>query len=168
MIGDLEQIEKDMKRIAEQERTLQFSAFSPDMAWAIGSHLRADAISRGAGMTFEIQVAGRQLFLCTTEGARPDHLDWIRRKRNTVMRFGRSSYWMSRELELKGKRLPERHEGLTYAEYAMHGGGFPITLKGTGVVGTIVSSGLHQRIDHGMVVDAIAAVLGVEVVRLEG
>lgn len=168
MNDNLQQIERDMAVIAEQERVLQFSHFGPDVAWALGSHLREQALALRAGMTFEIQFAGRTLFLCTTEGARPDQLDWIRRKRNTVMRFDRSSYWMSRELELKGKTLTERHEGLSYADYAMHGGGFPILLRGTGVVGTIVSSGLHQRVDHGMVVDAVAAVLGVDVVRLAG
>jgi uncharacterized protein (UPF0303 family) len=160
-------VERDMDLVAEQERTLRFDTFSADTAWAIGSALRADALARNAGMTFEIQIAGRTLFLASTDGAKAEHADWIRRKRNVVMKFGRSSYWMSLELLMKDKTMVERHEGTSYAEYAMHGGAFPINLKGTGLIGTIIASGLHQRVDHAMVVDAMAGVLGVECVRLE-
>ena len=159
-------LENDIQLLAEQERLLQFESFGADMAWAIGSRLRADALARNAGMTFEIQVAGKTLFLVATDGAQAGQADWIRRKRNSVMRFGRSSYALGLDLELKGQPLEARH-GLTLADYAMHGGGFPIVLKGTGCVGSIIASGLHQRVDHAIVVDAIAEILGVDVVRLD-
>jgi uncharacterized protein (UPF0303 family) len=116
-------------------------------------------------MTFEIQVAGRTLFACTTDGAPAGQADWIRRKRNTVMRFGRSSYAMGLMLELEGKTIEARH-GLTLADFAMHGGGFPVVLRGTGLVGSVVLSGLPQR-DHAMVVEAISTVLGVEAPALD-
>jgi uncharacterized protein (UPF0303 family) len=153
-------IETDLKMIALQEKELQFESFGADVAWLVGCKLHADALSREAAMTFEIQVAGRTLFLAATEGAAAGQLDWIRRKRNVVMRFGRSSYAVGLQLELEGKTIEERH-GLTLADYAMHGGGFPILLRGTGCVGSVIASGLHQRVDHAMVVDAIAGVLGV-------
>jgi uncharacterized protein (UPF0303 family) len=158
-------IESDLKTIAAQERQLQWEAFSAETAWAVGTRLREDAVARRAAMTFEIQIAGRTLFLATTEGAPAGQADWIRRKRNVVMRFGRSSYAVGRQLELEGMTIEQRH-GLTLADYAMHGGGFPITLRGTGVIGSVIASGLHQRVDHAMVVDALAGVLGVEVERL--
>lgn len=160
-------IEKEMEVVAEQERILQFEHFSAETAWSIGSRLRRDAQERKAGMTFEVQIAGRTVFLGTTDGAKGEHADWIRRKRNVVMKFSHSSYWMSLELQLKGKNMEDRHEGVFYADYAMHGGAFPIVLRGTGLVGTIIASGLHQRVDHAMVVDAIAVELGVDVERLE-
>jgi uncharacterized protein (UPF0303 family) len=160
-------IESDLKAIAEQEKQLQFEAFGADTAWQVGSRLREDALARRAAMTFEIQVAGRTLFLATTEGAPAGQLDWIRRKRNVVMRFGKSSYAVGLQLELEGKTIEERH-GLTLTDYAMHGGGFPITLRGTGVVGSVIASGLHQRVDHAMVVAAVARALGVTVETLPG
>ena len=43
----------------------------------------------------------------------------------------------------------------------MHGGGFPITLAGTGCIGAVTVSGLPQREDHSLVVEALAHVLGV-------
>ena len=159
-------LESDLKTIAMQEKELQFDAFGADLAWALGSRLRADSVARGAGMTFEIQLAGRTIFMTATDGAAPSQADWIRRKRNVVMRFGRSSYAVGLQLESDGQTLEARH-GLTLADYAVHGGGFPIVLRGTGLIGSIVASGLAQRVDHAMVVDAIAGVLGVDLARLE-
>ena len=152
--------------MAEQERVLQFSEFGADSAWALGCILRDAALARGGAMTIEIEVAGRRLFACATDGAPAGQADWIRRKRNTVMRFGRSSYAMGLMLELEGKTIEARH-GLTLADFAMHGGGFPIALKGTGTVGSVVVSGLPQREDHTLVVEGLAAMLGVEVQGLE-
>ena len=157
--------EQDLEAIAAQERALVFPAFSAETAWRVGTALRSDAVGRGAAMTFEITIAGRMLFACSTDGAAPGQADWIRRKRNTVMRFGRPSYAMGLLLKQEGRTIEERH-GLTLAEYAMHGGGFPIVLRGTGLVGAVVSSGLDQRTDHMMVVRALAAELGVQVAEL--
>ena len=158
-------LESDLKTIAMQEKELQFDTFGADLVWALGSRLRADAIARGAAMTFEVQVTGRTVFMTATDGAAPSQADWIRRKRNVVMRFGRSSYAVGLQLEFDGQTLEARH-GLTLADYAVHGGGFPIVLRGTGLIGSVVASGLAQRVDHAMVVDAIAGVLGIEVDRL--
>jgi uncharacterized protein (UPF0303 family) len=158
-------LDDDLRLIAEQERLLHFAGFSAETAWAVGCALRAEALARKAGMTFEIQVAGRTLFACSTEGAAPGQADWIRRKRNVVMRFGRSSYAVGLHLQLEGKTIEERH-GLTLTDFAMHGGGVPILLAGTGLVGSVVSSGLDQRTDHGLVVSVMAGVLGVNVPAL--
>jgi len=158
--------EQDLATIAEQERALVFPSFSAETAWKTGCALRADALSRKAAMTFEITVAGRLLFACATEGAQPGQADWIRRKRNVVMRFARPSYAMGLLLQQEGKTIEQRH-GLTLADYAMHGGGFPIVLAGTGLVGSVVSSGLDQRTDHMMVVRALASVLGVHAPELD-
>jgi uncharacterized protein (UPF0303 family) len=44
----------------------------------------------------------------------------------------------------------------------MAGGGFPIRVKGIGVVGAVTVSGLHERDDHEVAVAAICDYLGVE------
>jgi uncharacterized protein (UPF0303 family) len=158
-------LEEDLRLLAEQERLLHFPSFNSETAWDVGNALRAEALKRKAGMTFEIQIAGRTLFACSTDGAAPGQADWIRRKRNVVMRFGRSSYAAGLMLQQEGKTIEERH-GLTLTDFAMHGGGVPILLTGTGLVGSVVASGLDQRTDHGLVVKAMAGVLGVEVPAL--
>ncbi len=85
-------IDDDLVVIAEQERLLRLARFTTEMAWDIGVALRSAAIARGAAMTFEVQLAGRVLFHSVTLEAAAGQADWIRRKRNTVLRFGRSSY----------------------------------------------------------------------------
>lgn len=158
-------IENDLELILRQEDELQFYVFSAETAWEVGNRLHEDALARGAAMTFEIQVAGRTLFYAQTGFAPADQMEWIRRKRNVVMRFARSSYAIGLDLQQQGKSIEDKY-GLPVAEYATHGGGFPIVLRGTGCVGSVIASGLPQREDHAMVVNALAAVLGIEVTRL--
>ena len=157
--------EDDLLLIAEQERLLRFATFTTEMAWQLGTEMRAGAAARGLSMTFEVQLAGRPLFQAVTGEAAPGQADWIRRKRNTVLRFGRSSYAMGLELAATGLTMEARH-GLTLAEYAMHGGGVPLTMTGAGCIGAAVCSGLPQREDHTLVVNALARVLQVRIPAL--
>jgi uncharacterized protein (UPF0303 family) len=61
------------------------------------------------------------------------------------------------KLKAKNESLPE---GLSLADYATHGGSFPLAVKGAGVVGSVTVSGLPQRADHELAVEALCAVLG--------
>jgi uncharacterized protein (UPF0303 family) len=152
---------EDLAVIARQEEMLRWDGFDADVAWRLGSAMREMLVERGAGGTVEIEVAGQVLFTAATVGATPGQADWIRRKRNTVRRFARSSYAVGRQLERDGETMEGRH-GLALADYAAHGGGFPVWVKGVGCVGTIIASGMPQRDDHNLVVAAMAKVLGVE------
>jgi uncharacterized protein (UPF0303 family) len=145
---------QDLALLAQQESLLHFTTFTSDTAWELGSLLRAAALSHNAGCTVEIELANHILFTATTPGATPGQADWIRRKRNTVRRFARSSYAVGRQLAADNQTLEARH-GLTLADYAAHGGGFPLRI-GDAFVGTIILSGLAQRDDHNLVVTAIA------------
>ena len=156
---------QDLTILAQQEELLHFTEFTPDTAWQLGNRLRDALLTRQAGGTVEIELAGQLLFACTTEGAKPNQADWIRRKRNTVRHFARSSYAVGRQLELDQQTL-ETHHGFALADYAAHGGGFPIFLAGPECVGTIIVSGLPQRDDHNLVVTAIAEHLNVAIPQL--
>ena len=48
---------------------------------------------------------------------------------------------------------------LAFPEYAPHGGGFPLRVRGTGVVGVVLVSGLPQQDDHALIVEALEAFL---------
>jgi uncharacterized protein (UPF0303 family) len=154
----------DLAILAQQESLLHFTTFTPDTAWEVGSLLRAAALARNAGCTVEIELANHILFTATTPGATPGQADWIRRKRNTVRRFARSTYAVGRQLELDKQTLEARH-GLSLADYAAHGGGFPLQI-GDAFVGTIILSGLAQRDDHNLVVTAIAEHLKITIPQL--
>ena len=157
---------EDLTIIDQQEAVLHFGSFNSETAWRLGNAMRARLIAGEAGGTIEIEVAGHLLFACATPGATPGQADWIRRKRNTVRRFARSSYAVGRILERDGQTMEGRH-GLLLADFAAHGGGFPIILEGTGAVGSAIVSGLPQRDDHALVVSAIAEVLNLRVPMLD-
>ncbi len=44
-------------------------------------------------------------------------------------------------------------------DYALHGGAFPIAIKGSVVIGVITVSGLAQEEDHGLIVEAFTKFL---------
>lgn len=161
-------IEDDIRRIELQEQRLQFSAFDATTAWEIGLYLKAAGEERRAGIVIDIGLWSMPLFSLSLPGATPSNHDWVRRKRNSVQYLHCSSYLTGRILARDGKTLKDRGD-LPERDYAVHGGGFPIALAGTGVVGAVIVSGLPQREDHEVVVAALAHALKVDLaeVRLD-
>jgi uncharacterized protein (UPF0303 family) len=147
-------IDSDLEKIALQEKRLQFKSFDAEAAWDIGTALKAAAEKRGAAVAIDIQLYGHPLFAYAMPGTTPDNLDWIRRKRNVVQRYHRSSYAIGLTHQRNQTTLQSK-TGLDLKDYAPHGGCFPIFLAGTGCIGTITVSGLPQRQDHEMVVSVL-------------
>ena len=147
-------INQDLEKIALQEKRLQFKHFDSHVAWAVGTALRAAAEKLRAAVAIDIQLHGFPLFSCAMPGTTPDNLEWIRRKRNVVLRYHRSSYAIGLKHEL-AKTTLQGTTGLDLKDYSTHGGCFPILVAGTGCVGTITVSGLPQREDHALVVSIL-------------
>ena len=93
-------------------------------------------------------------------GTTPANADWARRKRNTVEMLWQSSYRVGRSLELEESSL-EAKMGLPSRDYASHGGSVPVMSTNGTCIGAVMISGLPQRDDHSMVVQALAAQRGV-------
>ncbi len=158
-------LEADIERLAEQERRLQFDRFGAAEAWALGSTLKTLAEGRSQAVTIEIRLARETVFFFAMPGTTPINADWARRKRNVVDLLQRSSYRIGRELERDGGSL-ESKLGLAVRDHAAHGGCFPIVLRGSGCIGTVTVSGLPQREDHSMLVEALAAMCDVPLTGL--
>jgi uncharacterized protein (UPF0303 family) len=149
----------DLAAIRVQEQELQFSRFEESAAWLLGSRIRELAIARKFGVVIDVRRFGQPLFYCALAGTSPDNPEWVRRKSNVVARFHRSSYAIGLELLQSGKTLMDKH-GLSEADYAVHGGSFPIRVTSAGVIGSVTVSGVPQRSDHELVVEALCAELG--------
>ncbi len=143
-----------LKELEEQEAELQFERFTNDAALEVGLSLVEAARSGHHAVTIDIERVGQQLFHYAFAGTSPDNDQWIVRKNRIVDRFHHSSLYIGTRLKKSGKTLEEKYY-LSTAEYAPHGGAFPIILKGTGVVGTVTVSGLSQEEDHALVVQAL-------------
>jgi uncharacterized protein (UPF0303 family) len=156
------ELEEDIDRIARQERELQWTSFSEEDAWQLGSTLRELATERQLAIVIDVRRfgphcgnhAGAPLFYAALHGTSPDNAEWARRKANTVARLYRSSYAVGLALKARNTTLLEKY-GLAMTDYVSHGGAFPITLAGTGVIGAVTVSGLPQRDDHELVVEAL-------------
>jgi uncharacterized protein (UPF0303 family) len=148
-------LKRDLEKIALQERRLVFKKFDANIAWALGCELRKLAESLEASVAIDISLHDRQLFHHAMSGASADNADWVRRKRNTVLRCHKSSYGIGQKFALEGGSFHEK-TGSSLQDYATHGGGFPITLEGLGCIGAITVSGLPQREDHMFVVRVLA------------
>ncbi|GAB4013439.1 heme-degrading domain-containing protein [Spirosoma migulaei] len=148
-------IDQDLARIALQEQQLQFDAFTHDTAWQLGTRLKESVEARGKAVAIDIQFMGQPLFFFAMPGTTPDNVDWIRRKRNVVLRYHRSSYAVGLELKKNQTTLMDK-AGLPDRDYAPHGGCFPLWIRGTGCMGTLTISGLPQREDHNVLVDVLA------------
>ncbi|KAL4932651.1 chaperonin 10-like protein [Aspergillus undulatus] len=175
---------RDLAALESSPSTL-FSAFTSSTAWTLGLALRNKilslptsqrkpalvSITLGSGPTPHI------VFQCATEpGTVVDNDIWVRRKRNTVVRWGVSSWLMRRKMIASlGKEegveeafvakfaLGSSSGGKNADEYAIHGGGFPVRVKGVdGVVGVIVVSGLRQEDDHQVIVEVVREFVGME------
>ncbi|BCS20572.1 DUF967 domain protein [Aspergillus puulaauensis] len=168
----------------ESSPSLLFTSFTSTTAWTLGLALRDRILSLPSAQRkpalISITLAGglepHVVFQCATEpGTVADNDNWVRRKRNTVLRWGVSS-WLMRQKMIAGRdgnadgveeafvgkyALVSSSGGKTADEYAIHGGAFPIRVKGVdGVVGVIVVSGLKQEDDHQVIVEVVRDFIG--------
>ncbi len=143
-----------VEELEAQERRLVFPHFTHDDAWALGSLLVEMARERRAPVAIDIHRAGQQLFHAALPGSAPDNDAWIARKRRVVERYGSASYLVGARHRAKGTTF-EASSRLDPDIYAAHGGSFPLTVQGAGVIGAVTVSGLPQLEDHNLVVEAL-------------
>jgi uncharacterized protein (UPF0303 family) len=144
--------------IEDQERRLAFERFDYDDAWALGCLLVNLATSRDLPIAVDIRRGTQQLFHSALPGSTADNDAWIDRKVRVVQRYGASSYLVGRRLAAKGQEL-DAGMGVDPADYAAHGGAFPVRVPNIGIIGVVTVSGLPQADDHALVVEAIETYL---------
>ena len=145
-----------LAQLAAEEEELQFSGFTNDDAWELGSALVAAGREQGLPIAVDISRNRHQLFHASLPGTTPDNDSWIQRKTRVVDRFGHSSLYV-RQASIERGTTFEAEFGLDEERYAAHGGAFPIIVRSVGPVGAVVVSGLPQVADHRMVVAALRA-----------
>jgi len=152
-------LSEDLERVTLQEFELRLPRLDAQIAWELGLFLRTMAEERGLAVVVDVRRFGQPLFYAALEGTTPDNAEWVRRKSNVVARFHRSSYAIGLKLNAKNETLTEQ-QGLPLADYATHGGSFPLATAESGVIGSVTVSGLPQRADHELVVEALCGLLG--------
>ena len=154
-------IPEDLAHVIRQEAELCLPQFDSNDAWKLGWLLRDLAVSRGHAIVIDIRRFGQppqRLFYTALPGTTPDNARWVERKSNVVARFHRSSYQVGLYLAQHGLTFTDKY-ALPEADYAAHGGSFPLHVTNVGVIGSVTVSGLPQREDHNLVVEGLCLML---------
>ncbi|WP_299166232.1 heme-degrading domain-containing protein [uncultured Arthrobacter sp.] len=141
-------------RIEEEMRKCQLAKFSQEDALTLGLLIVELATEREMPVAVDIRRGSHILFHVSLAGATPDNDIWVERKARTAERYGVPSLLVG----LRGRRGGGRMENNAWFDesaYAAHGGAFPIYVKGTGPVAVVTVSGLPQKADHQLVVEAL-------------
>ena len=143
-----------LSELLGQEERLQLDRFDHDDAFRLGMLLVERARAAAMPLTIQVTRVHQVLFQAAMPGTVLDNDHWVRRKTATVYRFGHSSFYMGVSCRARGVTLAERY-GVDPADYAEHGGAFPVRVRGVGLVGVVAVSGLPQEEDHRLVVETL-------------
>ncbi|EKO3785117.1 heme-degrading domain-containing protein [Vibrio harveyi] len=149
----------DLDLLLAQEDRLQFTEFNPNIAWQLGNLIKQNAENKGASVAIDITLNGNCLFSYAMPGTSIDNQEWIARKRNVVVRYQHSSWYMGQYFKTKGKSIEEASL-VDPKQFAPFGGSFPLSIRNVGVVGSISVSGLPQYEDHLLVIETLESFLG--------
>ncbi|WP_331272833.1 heme-degrading domain-containing protein [Motilibacter deserti] len=142
------------EQLLDHERELVLPSLSNDDAIDLGLTVLRLARERSLPVLVEVRRWPQTLFRAALPGTAPDNDAWVDGKARVVQRFGHSSLHERVRHEAAGTTFADK-TGLPADRYAAHGGGFPLAVQGTGVVGVLLVSGLPQVEDHALAVEAL-------------
>ncbi|KLP16306.1 DUF967 domain protein [Fusarium fujikuroi] len=155
--SDLEELKADCD-------SFTFTSFTTEDAFVLGNLLYARLYPyavKGEPTVISIALANTSQVVYQTvtgPGTAPDNEQWVRRKRNTVLRFGNSTWFMHNKFKGDEVAFAAKYgiADSNKGDYAIHGGAIPIRVQGVeGIVAVVVVSGLKQDEDHGVIADVI-------------
>jgi uncharacterized protein (UPF0303 family) len=161
MLDNLPTPSRSLTELAREEKSFTFAHFTCEHAWVIGNILRNALRTASIPALIQISLSSQVLFHSPSlPGTMPDAETWATRKRNTVLRWGHSTWYMSCQFNGDYKQFAEHHamSGDEWSKYTVEGGGYPVFVKGVeGVVGAvvIVGDGLDGDQAHTVVLKAI-------------
>ena len=141
-------------RIEDEMTELQLEGFGPSDALRLGLILVRRGTEGSLPIAIDVRRGAQILFHAALAGAQADNDVWIDRKARSVQRYGIPSLLLGTRPKIKGKRI-ENEGWFDEMSYAAHGGGFPVSVKGVGLVAVVTVSGLPQIDDHDLVVAAL-------------
>ncbi|ADU71401.1 heme-degrading domain-containing protein [Pantoea sp. At-9b] len=147
-----------LETLLQQEAEHRLPQFDFDLAWQIGQSIQQRAREAQAPVSIEVYGFGQVLFLAALPGSCAENLEWMRRKRNTVLRSGHASLYVGLLNEQKGERM-DKHAFINQADYTDHGGSFPLLNPQGAVFGAVSVSGLPSEEDHALALWGIAQLL---------
>jgi len=94
-----------------------------------------------------IKINNRPIFFHAGKNTTNENNVWIKKKENTVDTFDHSSLFEKALFENNPLDFYESN-GLSPKDYALAGGGLPIIVQNSGIIGSLIISGLTDEEDH--------------------
>ena len=117
-------LEESIRILAMQEEILQFSHFTNEDAWELGSLMVSEAARNRLPVAVSIRLNnGYTVFQYGFKGTNYNNEQWMTRKQNTVRVMEMSSLRLYMILKKNDETLEDR--GLNNEEYTASGGGSP-------------------------------------------
>ena len=130
-----------------EEFRLNLKDFSGFEAFELGKIAFEYGLSLKLPIAIEVRIGDWTVFHASLPGSSPENDWWMNRKARVGMKTGHSSLYERVLAEETGVDWFAQ-QGVSEDEYAIHGGGLPINVKGKGLVGVLLISGLPQVQDH--------------------
>ena len=143
-----------LEELARHEEETVLARFSKTDAWTLGNLVRETAGDDAAKITIMVLKNDRIAFFTEGEEATAENEFWADKKVNVVNFFEHSSHYMRAKFN-EDEDFFYHDRTLEPDEYAIHGGAFPIRVKGSGIVGVVAVSGLVSDDDHMLCVEAL-------------
>lgn len=147
-----------LNKSIEEEEKYQFTSFAQTDAKILGELLFQKSLKYNKPAAIEIRFNHLIVYRFFPDGTNKNNELWLQAKANTVDMLGISTLHLYVELERSGESLREHR--MKEEDYARFGGGFPLKLKGSGVVGSICVSGLMHTEDHQVIIEALDEYFG--------
>ncbi len=154
-------IEELLKVLEAQEEILQFSHFTHEDAWELGTMIVMEARRRKTPLALKIQMnSGQTIFQFESDGITPYTDALADKKLRVVSQMETSSLHLHMLLRQNQETLGDM--GLDSGMYTDCGGGFPIRVEEVGVVGAISAAGVNHVADHDLLVKCISKYLHID------
>ena len=142
-----------MEEVTAQEEELMLDSFTRKDVKRLGDIMHEINREYGVAFAFEIYVNELTAYKFLPEGTGKINDLWMEKKVRTVMTLGYSTmhYWIFTE-SIGGKRKPDFYPS---EDVVMCGGGFPLHVRGAGIIGAIACSGPGDQNDHLFCLEAL-------------
>ena len=129
----------EFERLGLEEEELSFRSFSREDAYKLGTLIVSKAKVNPQPLGIRIILNGTEVFRYYPTGITKDHELWLERKKKSV-EFREMSTWRLKAMaEMNDQKLEDWLIDST--QYALGGGGYPIKILNTGMIGCICVSG---------------------------
>ncbi len=146
--------------IIKQEEVLQFDHFTNADAWEVGNAIVNEAKEGGFAPAIQIKLnSGYTVFKYGFDGTGLNHDHWLIRKERVAKLHMASTMKVDYLLKTCGAKMEDWY--MDPMEYSTCPGAFPINVKGVGMIGLIMVSGISVLTDHDLIIGALMKYLGV-------